>query len=69
VRNISSPNAAARGVMPQTTDTVLVWRLQHDPIEDEQDGFNFPEGLDAVMIDGDIIDGGPLPLKDDQGSR
>lgn len=67
VRNISSPHAAARGVMPQTTDTVLVWRLVHDPIEDEDDHLSFPDGLDAVMIDGEIIDAGPLPLKDDQG--
>lgn len=67
VRNISSPHAAARGMMPQTADTVLVWRLVHDPIEDEEEQFNFPDGLDAVMIDGEIIAGDPLPLKDDQG--
>lgn len=67
IRNISSPHAAARGVMPQTTDTVLVWRLVHDPIDDAEDGFQYPEGLDAVVIDGELIDAGPLPLKDDQG--
>lgn len=65
IRNISSPHAAARGVMPQTTDTLLVWRLVHDPIEDDET--TFPDGLDAVMIDDEIVDGGPLPLKDDQG--
>lgn len=67
VRNISSPHAAARGVMPQTHDALVVWRIVHDPIEDEQEGYSFPEGLDVVMIGGDVIDAGPLPLKDDQG--
>jgi hypothetical protein len=67
VRNISSPRAAARGVMPLTTDSVLVWRVVHDPIDDPDAGYSFPDGLDAVMIDGEVIDAGPLPLKDDSG--
>jgi len=67
VRNISSPHAAARGVMPQTKDAIVVWRIVHDPINDELEGYNFPDGLDIVLIDNEVIDSGPLPLVDDQG--
>jgi hypothetical protein len=68
VRNISSPHAAERGVMPLTIDALTVFRLVHDPIEDEANDVYYPEGFDGVMVDGQIIEGGPLPLKDDKGS-
>jgi hypothetical protein len=67
IRNISSPHAAARGVQPSMAESLLIWRVVHDPIVDEEDGYHFPEGLDVVIVDGEIIDAGPLPLKDDQG--
>jgi len=42
-----------------------VFRLQHDPIED--DDYTFPEGLYAVMINEEVIECGPLLVKDDEG--
>lgn len=67
MRNVASPAAATRGMTPQLQDTVLVWRVVHDPIEDAEEQFSFPEGLDIVIIDGEVIASGPLELKDDQG--
>jgi hypothetical protein len=66
LRNLSSPTSAQRGVAQGVQDSLTVWRVVHDPIETE-DGDKFPDGLDVVMVDGEIIDGGPLPIKDDDG--
>lgn len=43
----------------------VIWRLWHDPIEDEE--FSFPDGLFLTVLEGEdlILDGGPLPFKDD----
>lgn len=69
MRQLSSPRQS------QTTgsssygshDGPIVYRLQHDPIEDADAGISFPEGLYAVMIGEEIVEAGPLPVQDDEG--
>lgn len=45
----------------------IIWRLFHDPIDDED--FYFPDGLFAVMYDGEelVLECGPLEFKDHEG--
>jgi hypothetical protein len=63
---LSSPRSArASGALSGDVTGPVVFRLQHDPIED--DDYQFPEGLYAVMIDDDIVECGPLMVKDDEG--
>jgi hypothetical protein len=45
-------------------DGPVVYRLFHDPIEDGD--FQFPRGLYAVLINGELADATELPLKDDK---
>jgi hypothetical protein len=67
---LSSPyaaqNANAAGGGSAEFDGPVVYRLQHDPIVDKEAGFNFPDGLFAVMVDGEIIEATPLPVTDDR---
>jgi hypothetical protein len=67
MRNLSSPRSATFQSMGGAIDTVIVYRLVHDPITDKDEGIDFPEGADLTMIDGEIVEGGPLALKDDLG--
>lgn len=63
---LSSPRSVrAVGTVTQEPVGPVVFRLQHDPIEDDE--FTFPDGLYAVMIDDTVVECGPLPVKDDQG--
>lgn len=70
MRNIAAP------VQPGNTQNVagtapatgpIIWRLWHDPIDDED--FSFPEGLFLTALEGDdlVLEAGPLPFKDDDG--
>lgn len=54
----STEGASAQPIGP------IVYRLYHDPIENED--YQFPDGLYAVMIQGQVVEAGPLPFKDDQ---
>ena len=63
---LSSPRSArSSGALSGDITGPVVFRLQHDPIEDKE--YTFPEGLYAVMIDDEIIECGPLMVKDDEG--
>lgn len=65
--SLSSPQSGSEsGMGGASANTTLVYRLYHDPIEDEE--FSFPDGLFVAMAeDGTLLEAGPLPLKDDQG--
>jgi len=63
---LSSPRSArASGALTGDITGPVVFRIQHDPIDD--DDYSFPEGLYAVMIDETIVECGPLMVKDDEG--
>lgn len=64
MRRLASPRSTSpfgRGGDAQSMGPV-VYRLQHDPIHDDQ--FNFPQGLYAVRIGDEIVESGPLPVVD-----
>lgn len=68
MRQLSSPtraNAPDLGTGGTKIDPT-VYILFHDPIDD--DDLYFPEGLHCVMVEGAIMESGPLPLKDDYGT-
>lgn len=68
MRRMSSPaigNQALGGSNP-ATDGPVVYRLQHDPIV--TDTIYLPEGFYGVMIGGQLIDFGPLPFEDTDGT-
>lgn len=65
MRQLSSPLRARQGGMgASTTDDTVVYILQHDPIDEED--LYFPDGLHAVMVDDQLVESGPLPVKDDE---
>jgi hypothetical protein len=48
----------------------VIWRLWHDPLDDED--FCFPDGLFLTVLEGQddetgVLDIGPLPFKDEEG--
>jgi hypothetical protein len=45
----------------------VIWRLWHDPIDDEE--FYFPDGVFLTVLEGEdlVLDFTPLPFKDDDG--
>jgi hypothetical protein len=62
---LTSPSASrAQGGTGGAVDPIgpVVYTLQHDANED------FPEGLHAVMIGEQLVEAGPLPVRDDRGS-
>jgi hypothetical protein len=68
-RALSAPTSTGRlrgmgygGGSGTGRDGVIVWRLQHEPLVDDE--FNFPDGLLAVVIADRVIDRGPLPVVD-----
>jgi hypothetical protein len=66
MRRLSGPRSVR---LPGTADNralgPIVYRLHHDPIEDED--FFYPDGLFAVMIGDQVVEAGPLPLQDEHG--
>jgi hypothetical protein len=54
---VNSNDAAKRGP--------VVYRLWHDPIED--DDYYLPHGLYIVLVDDQVLHAGPLPFKDEDG--
>lgn len=69
-RNLSSPVApgSARNVVGSAAHTgPVIWRLWHDPIDD--DDFYFPDGLFLTVLEGEdlVLDCTPLPFKTDEG--
>jgi hypothetical protein len=65
MQRLSSPFSAStgRGGGQQEKVGPIVYRLQHDPIEDDE--FYFPEGLYAVTLGDDLVlEAGPLPVLD-----
>lgn len=69
-RALSAPVQAAVANAGTSTDSgPVIWRLWHDPIDD--DDFSFPDGLFLTVLEGDdlVLDAGPLPFKDDEDRR
>lgn len=67
MRQLSSPtraNAPDLGTAGTKIDPT-VYILQHDPLDD--DDLHFPKGLHAVMVEGVLLESGPLPVEDDFG--
>jgi hypothetical protein len=56
-----------QGVSAQTANGPVIWRLWHDPIDD--DDFYFPDGLFLTVMEGEdlVLESGPLPYVDDEG--
>jgi hypothetical protein len=68
MRKLSAPRAGTRMGTGNPSDLgPVVYRLQHDPIEDAE--FSFPQGLYAVVIGDHVLDSGPLPLTDGETGR
>lgn len=69
LRQMSSPTSAntGRGSGAGKGQPLIVYRLQHDPIEDGE--LAFPEGLYAVMCGDILLDAGPLPITDRRTGR
>lgn len=65
LRTMSSPTSAnlRGGGQGGKSEPILVYRLQHDPIDDGPD-CRFPDGLYAVRIGDQVIESGPLPVTD-----
>jgi hypothetical protein len=70
-RNLSSPVSAgspaqSSGSQPTATGPI-VWRLWHDPIDDDE--FYFPDGLFATELEAEkfVLEAVPLPFTDDEG--
>lgn len=61
-RRLSSPRSA-QGVAADGSqnDGPVLYRLYHDPIEDNES--YFPQGLYTVMLNDELIEAGPLPFK------
>lgn len=67
MRALSSPRSSSTySTGRKAAQTVTVYRLQHDPLEDGD--LSFPEGLYAVQIGDVIVESGPLPFTDDRGA-
>lgn len=67
MRRLSAPRSSSRDRVGMSVRGLgpVVYRLQHDPINDGE--YHFPDGLYAVMIGDKVVEAGPLPLTDDQG--
>lgn len=66
MRNLSAPVQDGHGGVNQA-DGPIIWRLWHDPIDD--DDFCFPQGVFLTVLEGEntVLDSGPLPFTDDEG--
>lgn len=69
LRNLSAPVGDQRSMQTANGGSAVgpvIWRLWHDPIDD--DDFYFPEGLYLVALDGEdlVLESSPLPFKDDE---
>ena len=64
MRQLSSPEGSTSGGAKEF-DGPVVYRLHHDPIDDDE--FYFPDGFYGVMVGDQLIDKGPLPFKDADG--
>lgn len=61
LRRLSSPRAASEQASGGgDADGPVLYRVWHDPI-DTEDAY-FPEGLYAIMVDGLLLEAGPLPF-------
>jgi hypothetical protein len=76
LQSLASPqsgNATSQSGGSGEFDGVVVYRLQHDPIDDGE--FYFPDGFYGVMIGEQLIEDqtaqtpGPLPFQDSEGRR
>lgn len=69
MRNLSAPitPGSQQGTSGQTHNGPVIWRLWHDPIDDEE--FYFPEGVFLTVMEGEdiVLESGPLPFTDDEG--
>lgn len=65
MRGMSGPHGGNVTSDRAQAQTVTVYRLQHDPV-DEPD-LQFPDGLMAVMVGDVLVEHGPLPVTDDHG--
>jgi len=68
MRALSSPATGETGSRTgsQEVDGPVVYRLMHDPIEDRD--FYFPKGFFGVLIGGELVEKGPLPFEDGNGT-
>jgi hypothetical protein len=64
---LSATRTTASGGRSSSARGVDVYRLQHDPIEDDE--VQCPQGLYAVRIGDTIVEAGPLPFVDARGRR
>jgi hypothetical protein len=69
MRTLAAPvmPGSQQGTSANTQNGPVIWRLWHDPIDDED--FYFPEGLYLAVMEGEdvILEHGPLPYTDDDG--
>lgn len=65
MQRLASPfsGGASKGGGAQEKAGPMVYRVQHDPVVD--DDYNFPEGLSCVVLGDDLVlEAGPLPVLD-----
>ncbi len=68
MRSMASPDAARTGRNNEVQQKmVTVYRLQHDPITEDE--FSFPDGLHAVMVGDVLVQAEELPIEDENGYR
>jgi hypothetical protein len=73
MRNLSSPiQATSQAAAGSVSKGPVIWRLWHDPIDD--DDFYFPDGVYLVVLEGaddvtGILEDGPLPFEDGEGRK
>lgn len=65
MKQLSSPIRAQQGATLTSSgmNEPTVYILQHDPID--EDDFYFPDGFHGVMVEDELVEFGPLPVKDD----
>jgi hypothetical protein len=68
-RSLSAPitPGSQQGLSAQTQKGPVIWRVWHDPIDDED--FYFPGGLYCAVLEGEelVLEATPLPYTDDDG--
>jgi hypothetical protein len=64
---LSAPRRAQEARGTEGLHEPVVYRLMHDPIVSAD--YHYPDGLFVTMVDDQIIEAKPLPVKDDKGRR